>query len=147
MTIKRRERGMLLAEMTASIALMVPLVFVLIFVTMEISTAYFLRTTMAEGARTAARNLAIAYGQDPTITESRSQQNSQVFDNIRIKSVINASEQFDDPVFNTAVTPHTVAVTVRYLSDKYGLPQFPHPDPLHLGAKFQIVANATYRLE
>jgi hypothetical protein len=70
-----------------------------------------------------------------------------VFDTIRIHNIVNASSQFDDPVWSPGSTPPTVSVTVHYTSEKNGLPPFPNPDPLHLGSHFQLAATSTYRLE
>lgn len=145
--ILRRERGIGMAESAASLAILLPLVVTLIFAILEISYAFFLESTMTEAARHAARDLAIAYGVNPSVTSSRTMQNSMVFDNIRITNVINNSQQFDNPVFSTTTDPATVTVRVRYLSNQYGLPAFPNADPLHLGSNFQISATSTYRLE
>jgi len=128
-------------------SLLLPLMITMIFVVLEASYAYTIRTSLAEGAREAARDLAIAYGQNPSVATDRSLQNSLVFDTIRITNMINSSTQFDDPVFNTASDPETVSVNVRYTSSQNGLPPFPNPDPLNLGSSFQISAQSTYRLE
>lgn len=143
----RAARGISLAESTAAISLLLPLVITLIFVILEISMSFFIDSSLSEAARHAARDLAIAYGVNPSVATSRTMQNSMVFDNIRIRNMINSSSQFDNPVFTTATDPATVTVTVRYLSNQYGLPAFPNADPLRLGSNFQIVATCTYRLE
>jgi len=136
-----------LAEAAAALSVIVPVMVLIIFVTLEVSRAYFLSEILAQTARQGARNLAIAYGQQPGLANSRTLQNTMVFDNIRIHNVVNDSAQFDDPVFDTASDPATVKVNVRYLSNQYGLPSFPSPDPLKLGSRFVLSAESTYRLE
>ena len=94
-----------------------------------------------------ARELAVQYGVNPAIATSRTLQNSLVFDNIRVNNIINSSNQFSNPVWNTAAIPPTVAVTATYTSNQNGLPPFPNPDPLHLSNSFVINASSTYRIE
>lgn len=144
---KRETRGVAITEAAAALTLILPLIFLVIFVVLEASYAYTLKNALAEGAREAARNLAINYGQNQAIATDRTLQNAEVFDNIRITNVINNSSQFDDPVFNTAADPPTVEVTVHYRGGQFGLPPFPNPDPLNLGSNFKIDATSTYRLE
>ncbi len=143
----RQEGGVSIAESAAAMCLLIPLIFTLIYAVTEISYAYLLKTSLAQGARQAARDLAIAYGQNPAVASSRSLQDAMVFQNIRINNIINSNMQFDNPVFNTGISPHTVFVNVRYLGSQYGLPPFPNPDVLNLGNKFVITADSTYRLE
>lgn len=142
-----RKKGAAIAEAAASMVVMIPLMVTLIFVCLEVSFGCFLHENLAQAARKAARDLAIQYGADPKIVESRSKQDALVFDQIRINNIVNSSLQFDDPVFQTGNVPHTVTVTVRYLSNQYDLPKFPYPDPLGIGQSYQPVARSTYRLE
>ena len=144
---KKTNRGVSIVEAAASLALLFPLVMLIVFVVLEASYAYLIRTSLSQAAQQAARELSVVYGQDPTISTDRSQQDSQVFNTIRITNIINNSQQFDNPLFDTTGNPPTVSVTVRYLSNQYGLPAFPSPDPLQLGNKYQITATSTYRLE
>lgn len=146
-TRTRGSSGIGLAESTASLSLLLPVIITLVFVILEISMSFFIQSTLSEAARQAARDLAIAYGVAPSVTSSRTMQNTMVFDNIRIANVVNSSEQFDDPVFSTATDPATVTVNIRYASNQYGLPAFPSTDPLHLGSDYLISASCTYRLE
>lgn len=144
---KRKTSGATIAESAASLVILLPLAIIIILVVLEASYAYLIRTSLTQAAREASRDLAIAYGQDPSIATSRSLQDAQVFSNIRIAKIVAANQQFDNPVFDTTGTPPTVSVTVRYLSNQYGLPPFPNPDPLNLGSSFVITATSSYRLE
>jgi hypothetical protein len=144
---KRKQTGAGIAEAAAALSLMLPLSVAVIFVALESSYAYTLKSSLAEGAREAARDLAIAYGQDRSVADSRSSQNTKAFDKVRITNIINDSLQFDDPVFKTTADPATVTVTVKYKGGQYGLPPFPNPDPLKLGPNFTIYSTATYRLQ
>lgn len=143
----RRRSGVSIAEAAAALSLLLPLMVCVLYVVLESSYAYLIKTSLTEGARQAGRDLSIAYGQDPSISTDRTLQDVQVFDKIRIAHMINASEQFSDPVWDTSSSPPTVSVTCTYLSNQYSLPPFPNPDVLGLGASFTITANSTYRLE
>lgn len=127
--------------------LLIPLIFTVLFIVLEASKAYMIKESLAQGARQAARDLAVAYGQNPSIENNRSLQDTMVFDNIKLAGAINASEQFDDPEWNTGAAPPTVTVTVHFTSGQNGLPRFPDPDPLKLGSNFHLDATSTYRLE
>ena len=141
------QQGSTIAETGASMAIMIPLIMVMLFVVVEATRAYTIREALAQGSRQAARELAVQYGVNPAIATSRTLQNSLVFDNIRVNNIINSSNQFSNPVWNTAAIPPTVAVTATYTSNQNGLPPFPNPDPLHLSNSFVINASSTYRIE
>ncbi|MBI4533789.1 MAG: pilus assembly protein [Candidatus Melainabacteria bacterium] len=143
----RTPQGVSIAEAAASLGLLLPLVILVVFVILEASYAYLIKTSLSQAARQAARDLAIAYGQNSQVATSRALQDSMVFSNIQISKMVTSTQQFDNPVFNAAADPPTVSVTVRYLSGQYGLPVFPNPDPLNLGSSFIITASSTYRLE
>ena len=145
--IRRDSRGAGIAETAAAMSLMIPIIFAVLFVVVEASQAYMIKETLAQSARQAARDLSVQYGKSSAIQYDRSMQDVMVFDNIRVQNVINASEQFDDPVWNTTANPPTVSVHLTYTSNQYGLPPFPNPDPLHLGSNFILDATSTYRLE
>jgi hypothetical protein len=115
---------------------------------MEASYAYLIKESMAQGARQAARDLSIYYGQNGSaIASNRTLQDSMVFDKIRITNMIKSSSQFANPVFQTTTEPLTVTVTCSYTGGQYGLPTFPNPDPLNLGSNITLSATSTYRLE
>lgn len=148
--INRRKRAAVIAETAAAMCLFLPLTILITFVGVEVSYTYLLKSALSEAAREAARSLAIAYGLDSSIAANggnRAAADEKSYDHIRMYNVINSSEQFDDPVWNDQGDPPTVTVTVRYKSDQYGLPHFPQPDPLNLGANFVVTGTATYRLQ
>lgn len=144
---RNRQRGSSIVEAAVSMVIIIPIVIMILFVGMEASQAYLIKEALTQGAREAARNLSVAYGQDSNIQFDRAQQDALVFNNIRMASIINASAQFDNPVWNPNSSPPTVAVTVHYTSGQNGLPVFPNPDPLNLGPRFQVNGSSTYRLE
>lgn len=144
---ERSKEGAVLAETAAALVVLVPLVMLLIYVTVEICICYQTRASLAEAARHAARDLAVQYGIDPAIANNRSLQNLLVFDHVRIPNAVANSNQFEAPVFQHTTIPGSVKVVVRYNGSEGGLPPFPHPDPLNLGSKFVISAESTYRLE
>lgn len=143
----RTHKGSSLVECAASMAVMLPLLMTILFVMMEMAQAYLIKEGLVQGAREAARGLAIAYNRNPSIAGNRTLADSSVLNNIRIQNIINASTQFNDPVWNTNQSPATVTVTVNYTSNKNGLPQFPAVDPLNLAANFALSAASTYRIE
>lgn len=140
-------RGLVLAETAASMMILIPLMMVLIFVVWEVSQAYFLKASLAQVARQAARSLSITYGSNPDIANNRSLQETLVLDHINLNGVVADTSQFEPVVFQTDIVPHTVTVRVRYSSGLFGLPIFPAADPLHLGKNFLLTADSTYRLE
>lgn len=144
---KQAQKGVAIAEAAAALCVLLPIAVLIVFVILEASYAYLIKHAMSEAARVGARNLAIAYGTNPAVADSRSLQNAMVFDHIRMPNMVNNSAQFDDPVFDTTSDPAMVKVNIQYLSARYGLPPFPQPDPLNLGGAFVISADSTYRLE
>lgn len=143
---QRNKKGVLLAEAAASLCIMLPLLITVTFVALESNHALLIKNAVNEGVREAARGLAVYYGQDPTVAASRSTQNKQVYDNIRVKGIIASSQQFESTWDTTAAIP-TVTVKLTFAGGQYGLPPFPNPDPLNLGSRFRIESQATYRLE
>ena len=145
--LRRNGKGASIAETAASMVLLLPILIAILFVVLESAQAYMIKEGLSQGAREAARNLAVQYGVNPAIGTSRAMQDTMVFDGIRIHDIINASAQFDDPTFDSSGTPPIVTVTIHYTSGQNGLSVFPNPDPLHLGSSFQLSATSTYRLE
>src|SRR5437868_1800640 len=96
-----RETGSLIAEAGAAFAFLFPLLVVVLYVTLEASYAYTIKSTLDQASRQACRDLAIAYGQNPAIATNRGLQDSQVFDRIRVNNIINNSQQFNNPAWNT----------------------------------------------
>ncbi len=144
---RKRARGVSIAEAAASLTLLLPLMMTILFVVLEASYAYLIKTSLNEAAREAGRDLSVAYGQDASIAGNRTLEDAQVFDTIRITNMVNNSAQFSEPVWNTSSSPPTVTVGVTYTSGQYGLPTFPNPDPLGLSGQLTISASSTYRLE
>jgi Flp pilus assembly protein TadG len=140
----QRRRGAVIAETGAALALFLPLAVLITFVGVEVSYAYLLKSSLSEGAREAARSLAIAYGVGTNVDPGTAGE-AKVFSNIRIHNVINDNQQFEAQ-WKKDADPPTVTVTVKYASDKYGLPHFPNPDPLRLGDNFIVYGAATFRL-
>ena len=146
-SMKRRERGSSIAETAASLVLLLPLLITIMFVVMEASRAYLIQQGLSQGAREAARNLAIAYGQNNNINNNRPLQDALVYSNIHINQIINSSSQFTDAQFDPTGIPPYVTVTVNYTSGQNGCPVFPTLGPLNLGNSFHLSATSTYRIE
>jgi hypothetical protein len=146
LTIKRNQ-GAVIAEGAAALILLLPLFIAIIFVVTEASYAFFLKSSLMEVAREAARELSIAYGLDPSIADSRSAQDARVFNKIRMPNVVNDSSQFEDPVFDTGAVRPIVSVRVKYASQQFGLPPFPNPDVLNLSSSFVLDGSSSYRLQ
>lgn len=148
---KRFAGGGTLVESVAAIALILPLVVLVIFVTIEASQAYVICRSLNQGAYLAARELANCYKSDPSIQWDRAKQESMVYSNIRIPNMISSNSQFTCTSSDWKLTssPPTVRVVVRYLGGQGSpaLPSFPNPDPLKLGSSFVISSSATYGLQ
>jgi len=110
--MKRKSSGGSIVEAAAALTVILPVVVLLTFAVVEVSYAFLLKSSLSQAARQAARDLAVGYGRDPKVATSRSMQEQMAFDQVRIVNILTSSAQFEDPVFNTATTPHTVAVKV-----------------------------------
>jgi hypothetical protein len=145
---KRSRVGVGMAEFTAALTFLLPIIVISGFAAFQVAQVYMIKTTLDFAAQTAARKLAIAYGQDPTSAEAFPE---KVFDKIRLVGIVASTDQFSVPSgtagWNTTVNPPTVTVHVVFQGNKYGLPPFPNPDPLGLGESFSLKSSATYRLE
>lgn len=135
-----------IVEFGGVLVLIVPLVMLLLFATYEFAYAFLIKSNIDNAAKNAARAMAIQYGQDSSLlTDSAAQQ--AVYSSIRIPNFVHANQQFSNPVFKPAADPTSVTVSVTYTGGQNGLPQFPNPDLLKLGANFKIDGTYTYRLE
>ena len=141
----RRQRGVNLVEATAGIMVGLPLVVAVIFVAVEVCSYFLIQSNLDAATRKAARDMAMTWGQDPSVASNQSKQQT-VYAGCLIPGYVNSPQQFSDPVFN-GVSPPTVTVVGTYTSGQYGLGQFPHPNPLNLGRNFVIRSEASYRLE
>jgi Flp pilus assembly protein TadG len=167
----RKNHGAVIADGTAALLLLLPVLFLLLFVMLEASKAWCIQQALEHACREATRMLAEEYGKEgsynqvtqtpPAIVTSRNSQNSVVFSNLLVQNIINSAAQFGggaavaDPVwsipgYNAAVGSNaTVTVSCTYQGGllPYGLPIFPDCDPLHLGNSFKLMGTATYHLE
>lgn len=142
----RRSGAFTLAETVGSMSLMIPIIIGCFMAFVEVSQAFSLRQDLSQAARQAAYDMAVAYEKTPFVANSRSSQDSLVYNGIRKSNVINNSQQFDNAEFDLSTTPGNVTVTVHYQSGQHGLPAFPTFDPLNIGANFPLQASATYSL-
>lgn len=142
----KRRHGTVLMEAAATLVVLLPVIFIIFFVMAEASQVFMISTSLTQAARQAARDLAIDYGRDPTVAASRTKQDGDVFDNIRITTIVVNSQQFADPIFDTSSLNPSVTVTVTYAGGQYGLSGL-LIDPLHLGRNHKIQSTSTYRLE
>lgn len=145
----RRRSGVSLVEFAAALVLGLPLLISILYVTLEASYLFTIRTNIDIAARNAARALAIEYGKDPAIAGDPTGTKVQaVLTKIRIPNFVANNAQFSTPTFDTAVSPSTVTIVCTYPpGGAYGLPPFPNPDPLNLGPSFKVVSSATFATE
>lgn len=147
-SLNRPATGSIIMEFAAALIIVIPMMLAIVLVTLEVTQAYLLKTSLTQLAEMAARELALQFATDCSVASaSRAKQNRLVFDKIRLQGVVNASEQFDKPAFNIAGECKSVSVTVRYLSGKHNLIPFPFVDPLNIGSNFQLAGSATYTLQ
>lgn len=145
MKLHRSKKGVAIAEAAAALSIILPVIVLLSFVILEVSTYFLIKTSLSEAARKAARDLSVAYGADPSIAADPGKQ-EDVLEAIRLPNILQANEQFT-VVFDQKSSPHSVSVKTAYLGGKYGLQPFPNPDPLNLGLNLTISAASTFRLE
>ena len=142
---KRRCQGNI-SEAAASICIVLPIALITGFVAWQVNQIYMIKTTLGLAAQTAARALAIRYGEDPVLTQAFPE---QTFSKIKHMGIVIDPNQFSVPAggWNVGANPPTVTVHVEFQGGKYGLPPFPNPDPLGLGQNFKITGVGTSRLE
>jgi hypothetical protein len=170
----RAGRGQMIAEGTAAIVLILPILILTVFVAIEISKAWCIQQALEHACREATKMLAEEYGREgslntttgvavvPPIVTTRSLQNTDVFTPlvtppVGIKNIVVSVNQFTNPVWvipgvgiPTPVaqgTPASVTVQCIYAGGTNGLPKFPDWDPLKLGATFKLAGSSTYYLE
>lgn len=139
--------GVSIAELAASLLILLPIVISTAFVAIESAQAFMINAALNHCASLAARQLAIAYGSNPSSTKANP---NCVFDNIRFMNIVVSSQQFEVPSqggWNESGKPPSVTVLVTFRSGTYGCPSFPDPDLLGLGSNFTMTARATCRLE
>ncbi|MDZ4836588.1 MAG: hypothetical protein SGJ27_22655 [Candidatus Melainabacteria bacterium] len=140
--------GVAIVELAAALMLLLPLLVVICYVAAEAMQLCMIKSVLNHGAAVAARRLAIAYGSDPVSAISNPEDS---FTNIRIANVIADNQQFSvapgTSGWNLYGTPPTVCVEVTFSGGQYGLPSFPSPDPLKLGANFVLKSSAKANLE
>lgn len=143
----KKRRGLVLAEATAALAVLLPVSVLLLFVISEMAYCYMVKTVLSDASRLAARTMAIQYGITPAIAGGQDAQGLRdaVLNQIRIPNIIVNNEQFS-VTFNTDMAVRTVHVDVDYQGGLW-VPPLPMPDPLGLGKDYRIHADATYRLE
>lgn len=146
---RANQSGVSLVEFAAALALGLPLLIAILYVVLEASVYFAIRTNIDIAARNAARALAIEYGKDPTIASAPGGPKVQaVLNKIRIPGFVVNNLQFNTPTFDTAVSPSSVTIVCQYPSGGlYGLPKFPNPDPLKLGSSFKVISSATFATE
>jgi Flp pilus assembly protein TadG len=69
--------------------ILVPVLFMILYVVIEASKAYYLKEALSQGARQAARDMAIAYASNHNLEGNKSMQDDAVFSKVRIPNVIN----------------------------------------------------------
>lgn len=146
---KSRNASGMLAEAVSSLALLLPLIVVIVFVAIQGSNAYVIARHMNQGAQIAARSLAEEYRTNKDLDTDTNAQNA-IFSQIRLKDMIASNTQFTIPSggWQTNTDPKTVTVICTYIpgAGNPALPPFPNPNILGLGASFKISMSATYRL-
>lgn len=128
--------------------LLLPLTIAVCFVAAEAMQVCMIKSVLNHGAAVAARRLAISYATNP-VEAIANPENS--FTNIRVANIIVADAQFSIPPgaagWNLYSNPPTVTVEVTFRGGMHGLPSFPNPDPLGLGANFSVTSSAKANLQ
>jgi hypothetical protein len=146
--LRKSAKGITLIEAVGTIVLMIPIMMACIMAVQEVSQAYAIKQGLAQAARQAAADLAVAYEQSHLVAQSRALQDSLVFSKIAVRNAVTSATQFDDGQFDTAADPPSVTVTVHYRANAItNLPAFPAIDPINLGSSLDLNASATYSLQ
>lgn len=148
---KRSQGGAAITELGAALAFGLPLLIAVIFIGLNCSQYFVIKSNLDVACRQAARQLAIAYGSDSTLATNNSQDSNTTIANIynsdKIPNFINDRHQFSDPQFVSG-NPGTVTVTVTYPTDgSYSLNPFPNPDPFNIRSQVHPYSIATFALE
>lgn len=141
----RSKKGDLVAELASAMVILVPIVAIFGYVAVEAQQAFTIYNALNQSAYIAARQLAIAYMQNPKNTMAYP---SSII-NVQYLNLVNNTSQFSIPAngWKTSSNPPTVTVVCTYQSGLHGNPQFPNPDLLNLGPLFVLQSQATCRLE
>jgi Flp pilus assembly protein TadG len=147
----RHPRGLSIPEFAAALVIGLPILIAILFTALECSTYFTIKTKLDVAARTAARQLAIAYGKDQTVAQNPHKSNpaiAAIYDSARITPVINDKDQFSDPTFVEG-TPGTVTVVVSYPEHgEFNTQPFPHlPGVLPMLNGLRPRSMATFALE
>ncbi len=144
----KRSIGVAAVELSAAIMVLLPLLIIVCYVAAEAMQLCMIKSVLNRGAAVAARRLAIAYCSDGASAIANPESS---FANVRVANVIIDDRQFTVPPgtsgWNLYSKPPTVCVEVTFRSNLYGLPQFPSPDPLNLGANLILKSSAKANLE
>lgn len=139
----RSRVGAYLAEMSAALVFIIPLVILAVFLAAEVAEVYFIKQAVTDCAEKAARKLAIEYANNP---EGVVNNPSSQFADIRYMNVVNSPSQFSVPAgsagWNTSSHPRTVSVDVTFYPGKYGC-----PDVITFGQWSSISTRCTQSLE
>lgn len=143
----RSQRGRI-TEFGASLAILLPVSIFCLLVAVEVVQIFLINSALNYTATQAARQLAVAYGQDPVGTMASP---SNVLSKIKFLNIVQDSQQFSVPAgsagWNTDSYPPTVTVYVSFKSAQYGCPVLPNPDPLGISSQMVMTATATSHLE
>lgn len=140
----QRVRGMTLAEFAPALILFLMLAGGMVYTLIVVAQAGLIQLSLEQGASTAAHNIALAYGNDPTINKKALE---PIFSNIRFSNVLVSQDQFEVTNWSLNKNPPTVTVSASYEGGTNGLPPFPNPDIFGINKKFSFKAQATARLE
>lgn len=144
----RNQKGTSIPEFGASL-LFLPFLFLVIFAAVQFTHAYIIRAELSAAARQAARDIAIQYGVDSTSVTTRSQQDSVVFNNIRLYPCVTKSSQFSDAYIFTKGAGNTarkyVTITANYVNTQNG--QLYRDISGWLKMPDKLSESSTYRLE
>lgn len=142
----RPSGGAAIPEAAASMLVLIPVLFFLLFAVMQGAQAYAINSVLTQASRQAAREIALKYLDDPAMA-NRDSQDEYVYNNIRTAGVLVDSGQFDTAEIDGNNDPISCTVTVHYKGGQYGLAPFPQFDVLHIGDSFHLSATSTFKTE
>lgn len=139
----RNVRGSFIIEFAAVLMLGLPIFLILLYAAVEACRLFAIRSTLDVAARSAARVLAINYGQTHACVDTYTS-------TVSVPQYIAPSANQWTVAWDASDPPAFVTVTCHYPPGgdiAAGLPPFPEPDIFGLGSAFTISSTFTMPLE
>src|SRR5262245_32036227 len=116
-------RAASLVELAAGLVVGLPVLIMLVLVCIEAGHFFTIREKLNVAARSACRQIALAYAKNPNDFPSKTKTDTiiaNIYTANKQAGIVENINQFQDPIFETGAAPATVTVIVRYPCDAAG---------------------------